>query len=198
MVWWVGILSYEPLSDREKRILDHLKSVEVCGFNGLHDALSGYTCRQTLRKDLDRLINMQLVHEVRGRRGQTNVYTVGETQAKFEVGLFMSLAEWKKLEDELKQLSELVKSHALKPRKAGSMVTCLIYRAAFMTASLAFDPSETFSINAEKGLLHFSATKFNAFLEEVLTFGRQHPEIAGEFEKTSNRLMIAVGRLKAS
>ena len=182
-------MSYEPLSDREKRILDHLKSVEVCGFNDLHVALSGYTSRQTLRKDLDRLINMQLVHEVKGRRGQTNAYTLGETQAKFEVGLFYSISEWKKLEDELKQLSELVKSHALKPEKAGAMVTYLIYRAAFMTASLAFDPSETFSINAEKGLLHFSANKFNAFLDEVMMFGRQHPEIAGEFERTSNKIL---------
>jgi len=189
VVWWVGILSYEPLSDREKRILDHFKSVEVCGFNGLHVALSGYTSRQTLRKDLDRLISMQLVHEVKGRRGQMNVYTLGETQAKFEAGLFQLMAEWKKLEDELKRLGKLVESGAFKPRKAGSMVASLIYLAAFMTASLSFDSDETFSINAKKGLLSFSAKKFNAFLDEVMTFGKEHPEIAGEFEKTSNKIL---------
>ena len=185
-------MSYEPLSDREKRILDHLRSVDQCGFNDLYDALSGYTSRQALRKDLDQLISMQLVHEVKQRKGKRYVYLHGETLVKFEAGLFKLLAEWEKLEDELKQLSELVKSHALKPRKAGSMVTCLIYRAAFMTASLAFDPDETFSINAEKGLLSFSAKKFNAFLEEVLMFGRQYPEIAGEFEKTSNKILKIV------
>jgi len=158
----------------------------------LYDALSGYTSRQTLRKDLDCLIKMQLVHEVKGRRGQRNVYQLGETVAKFELGLFTSLAEWNKLEGELKQLSDLVKSHAFKTRKAGSIVTSLIYRAAFMTASLAFDPDEVFPINVEKGLLRFSARKFNDFLEEVLTFGRQHPEIAGEFEKTSDKILKIV------
>ena len=182
-------MSYEPLSDREKRILDHFKSVEVCGFNGLHVALSGYTSRQTLRKDLDHLISMQLVHEVKGRRGQMNVYTLGETQAKFEAGLFQLMAEWKKLEDELKRLGKLVESGAFKPRKAGSTVASLIYLAAFMTANLSFDPDETFSINAKKGLLSFSAKKFNAFLDEVMVFGKEHPEIAGEFEKTSDKIL---------
>jgi hypothetical protein len=158
----------------------------------MYDALAGYTSRQTLRKDLDHLIGMQLVHEVKGRRGQMNVYQLGETAAKFELGLLKLLAEWKKLEGELKQLSELVESHALELTKAGSMVYNLIYRGAFMTASLAFIPDEVFPINVEKGLLRFSALKFNDFLDEVLTFGNQHPEIAGEFEKTSGKILRIV------
>ena len=182
-------MSYEPLSDREKRILDHLKSVEVCGFNRLYIALSRYTSRQTLRKDLDHLVSMQLVHEVKGRKGQRNVYELGETVAKFWAGVFKLMEEWKKLEDELKRLGKLVESGAFKPRKAGSMVASLIYLGAFMTASLSFDLDETFSVNAKKGLLHFSAMKFNEFLDEVLVFGKQHSEIAGEFEETSDKIL---------
>jgi hypothetical protein len=185
-------LSYEPLSDREKRILDYLKSKEVCGFNDMHAGLAGYTSRQTLRKDLDHLVSMQLVHEVKGRKGQVNLFQLGETVAKFELGLFTLLAEWKKLESELKQLSELVKSHSLELKKAGLMVYYLVYRAAFMTASLASIPDDVIPINVEKGLLRFSALKFNDFLERLLTFANQHPEIAGEFEKTSDRILKIV------
>jgi len=193
MVWWVGILSYEPLSDREKRILDYLKSVEVCGFNDLHDELAGNTSRQTLRKDLNRLINMQLVHEVKGRRGQMNAITLGKTQAKFRAGLFQLMEEWKKLEDELKRLGKLVESGELEATEAGSMVASLIYLGAFMTASLSFDLDETFSVNAKRGLLHFSARKFNDFLDEVLVFGKEHPEIAGEFEEISDKILKIIG-----
>jgi len=136
---------------------------------------------------------MQLVHEEKGRKGQRNLYQLGETVAKFEIGLLMSLAEWKKLEGELEKMRELVKSHTVKPEKAGTKVAYLIYKAAFMTASFAFDPTETFSINAEKGLLHFSAMKFNDFLDEVTMFGRQYPEIAGEFEETSDKILKIIG-----
>jgi hypothetical protein len=183
-------MSHKSLTDREQRIVNLLKK-DSYGFNELYYALSGYTSRPTLRKDLHNLVNMQLVHERKGRRGQKTLYMLTETLTRFEAKERSLEMMWEDLFCKLNQLKRCVEDGILDPEDAGSMLVWLVFDALPLLA-IGLIGVKSFSFDARRRLYGVSVEKFNNYWENILRLGHKHPKISQGFQKGCKDLNAAV------
>lgn len=172
------------LGDLEMRII-YLLIRENYNFNRLCRAL-GHVARASVKKSLDRLMEMQLVgkKEVRGRGGQLHVYfLLSETTIKLEERISRLDMEWKELSNLLQRLGQFLKRGKLEPEKAGSILADLFCKAIH-TESIARALGRRFPMKFQQRLLSYSISKFNSFLGESMRFTKEHPETFGGFKKT--------------
>jgi DNA-binding HxlR family transcriptional regulator len=178
------ILSNKSLKDKENLIVDLLRK-KPYGFNEMCRALAKHFSPPTIRKLLDDLVEAQLVLEEKGRRGQKATYTLTETMEKFEEKIRSLELSWGELFHKLKQLENHVNKGKLRYEDAGSLLVWLIFEAVpLMPLTLA--PS--FPLKLNERLLGFSASMFHTYWEEIIRYGRSHPEIRAGFHKGCKEL----------
>lgn len=180
------LLTYEPLTEIDGRIIDHLRR-SSCGFNELCRELEKHISRSPLKKRLDNLVEMGLVDRRKAkRRGQKDLYVLTETSKRFEEKAKRLKMMWDNQFDKLGELEKHVEHDFTTPKKAGLKLVGLIYEALPLLASGLIEsqlPSE-----AKKKLLRFSADRFCSFWESIRQLGERHPEISQGFREGCKEL----------
>jgi len=175
-----------PLEEAERLIIEGLRDKQICGFNELCYKLSRRVSRPTVQKKLRTLVKMGVVKRTKAkRRGQKDQYMLTETLTRFEEKVRSLELSWGELFHKLKQLENRVKEGKLRYEDAGSLLVWLIFKAVpLMPLTLA--PS--FPLKLNERLLGFSASMFHTYWEEIIRYGRSHPEIRAGFHKGCKEL----------
>lgn len=182
-------MSDSPLSDRERRILDYLRTVDKSGYNELFQALAEHANRRNLRTSLDRLIKMGLVHGSKLRHGKRDIYIIEENLTKFRVHSLRLLAEWGLIRQQMQQMDQIVKNNELSAETQGFFLDIIICRAALATERIALIDEKRLPEKMKRGLLSYSKKEFHMLLDEVAELGKQNPSVIDGFEVASLKLL---------
>jgi len=178
-----------PLSDREKRILNYLGTVDRSGFNELFLGLEGHANRKNLKISLDRLIKMRLVHVTKTRRGYKDLYILQENVDKFAEHCLLLFAEWEVVQQQLRQLDKIIKDDELGSETKVAFLTLLVCRAALIIGRVAFIDDEKIPVEMKDGILDYSLKEFHNFLEETSRLAKRHPSVVEGFESVSLKVL---------
>lgn len=175
-------MSVKSFTDNQHRIIRVLKDGS-CGFNELYWKVSEFTSRQTLRKDLDHLISLEVVAEEKAKRlGQRNRIWLTEVLTLFEEKVETLESDWKVLFYRLNQLERCVEEGILGPEEVGLMLVWLVYNALPLLA-IGLIGVKSFSIDARRRLYDLSREKFNNFWENIVRLGYKHPKLSQGFKE---------------
>lgn len=173
------------MSNREQLILNHLQTVDKCGFNELLNALVKHANRLNLRIAIDRLKAMDLVYEEKVSVGKTELIILKENLDKFLDQLIFLNAEWQIVEEQIKELDQMMKENIFDSKATAFFVTLLVSRAVIITQRIFFIDETVLSEKMKRGLITHSMGRLKKLLDEIERIVKQKSEVSKEFEKVS-------------
>lgn len=173
------------MSNREQLILNHLQTVDKCGFNELLNALVGHANRLNLRIGINRLKAMDLVYEEKANAGKTELIILKENLDKFFNQLILLNAEWQIVEEQFKELDQIMKENIFDSKATAFFVTLLVSRAVIITQRIFLIDETVLSEKMKRGLITHSIGRLKKLLDEIEKIVKQKSEVKKEFEKVS-------------
>lgn len=162
-----------------------MRTIDKCGFNELLNALVGHANRKNLRSGINRLKAMDLIHEEKVNAGKTEVIILKENLDKFHHQLIFLNAEWQIVEEQIKELDQIMKEDKLDSKAMAFFVTLLVSRAAIITQRIFFIDETILSEKMKRGLITHSMGRLKNLLDEIEKIVKQKSEVGKEFEKVS-------------
>jgi predicted transcriptional regulator len=180
------------LSDREKRILKYIETVETIRestFDEICRALSGYGSRRSIRKSLDRLIKRNLIMETKAKRGQRTIHVLRKNLTAFAKYSLLSFEEWEGVQQHFQKLNRIIKDDEFDTETKVLYLTSFVCRAVLITERAALIDNNDLTTEMKKGLLKYSLNRLRKLLEETSELVRPNQSVVTEFERVSMKFL---------
>ncbi len=128
---------------------------------------------------------MDLVYEEKVSVGKTELIILKENLDKFLDQLIFLNAEWQIVEEQIKELDQMMKENIFDSKATAFFVTLLVSRAVIITQRIFFIDETVLSEKMKRGLITHSMGRLKKLLDEIERIVKQKSEVSKEFEKVS-------------
>ncbi len=128
---------------------------------------------------------MDLVYEEKANAGKTELIILKENLDKFFNQLILLNAEWQIVEEQFKELDQIMKENIFDSKATAFFVTLLVSRAVIITQRIFLIDETVLSEKMKRGLITHSIGRLKKLLDEIEKIVKQKSEVKKEFEKVS-------------
>lgn len=170
-----------PLSDREQRILQCLKTKDRYSYNDLLRELVGYASRKNLRKSLDNLTRMGLIYTVKRSSGQKDVYVLSDNLEKFGNKLIVINMLWKDFENHFEILSKFISEEKCGSKKElAAFIALTACKAAMIVQAIFLIDEREIHPRMKNGLIQHYMKELTAVFDKTSKLLKDESVLIGD------------------